>query len=160
MHPPDKNKGELKRFDFVFREGDKVMQTRNNYTLGWVAGAREGEGVFNGEIGYITGVAPAGGLTVRFDDGKVTEYEGESLSDLELAYAVTVHKSQGSEYTAVVIPIIDASPYLLYRNLLYTAVTRAKKLLILVGSREKILHMAANNRKNKRYSLLLKLLSN
>ena len=159
INPPDKNKGELKRFDFVFREGDKVMQTRNNYTLGWVAGAREGEGVFNGEIGYITGVAPAGGLTVRFDDGKVTEYEGETLSDLELAYAVTVHKSQGSEYTAVVIPVIDASPYLLYRNLLYTAVTRAKKLLILVGSREKILYMAANERKNRRYSLLLKLLN-
>ncbi len=159
LNPPAPDKGELKRQDGVFREGDKVMQTRNNYSLGWIAGVREGEGVFNGEIGYITEIDPGGGVSVRFDDGKDVEYDGENVSDLELAYAVTVHKSQGSEYTAVVIPVIDVSPYLLYRNLLYTAVTRARKLLILVGSREKILYMAANNRKNKRYSLLKSLLT-
>ena len=159
INPPGEGRPELKRPDFVFRSGDKVMQTRNNYDLEWEAGLKSGVGVFNGEIGIVEGIDPGGKMKVRFDDGKSVVYEGDDLADLEPAYAITVHKSQGSEYTAVVIPVIDASPYLMYRNLLYTAVTRAKRLLILVGSREKILAMAANNRKNRRYSLLRDMIS-
>jgi exodeoxyribonuclease V alpha subunit len=130
------------------------MQTKNNYNIPWKRGAEEGEGVFNGDIGLLTKINHAAGImTVRFDD-RTAEYPTTNLSELELAYAVTVHKSQGSEYPAVILPVVDCPPMLMYRNLLYTAITRAKKLIVLVGNEEKIRSMAANMRQNRRYSAL------
>jgi exodeoxyribonuclease V alpha subunit len=135
------------------REGDKVMQIRNNYDLLWTKDDGEnGEGIFNGEIGIIESISKRSRIIkVRFDD-KVASYDFDFAPDLDLAYAATVHKSQGNEFDAVVMPLYRGSPMLYYRNLLYTAVTRAKKLLIIVGSYEIIEKMVNNNRKNKRYS--------
>ena len=131
------------------------MQIKNNYDITWTKNGEEGIGIFNGDMGIIKKIDLKGNmLEIDFDDGKNVKYPVESLSELELAYAVTVHKSQGSEYDAVVMPICDAPPQLMYRNLLYTAVTRAKKLLIIVGNRSKLLSMVANDRQNKRYSAL------
>lgn len=139
----------------LFRQGDKVMQIKNNYDITWTRSGEEGIGIFNGDMGLIKMIdLKSNLLEILFDDGKKVQYPVESLSELELAYAVTVHKSQGSEYDAVVMPVCDAPPQLMYRNLLYTAVTRAKKLLIIVGSRDKLLKMVANDRQNKRYSAL------
>ena len=136
------------------------MQIKNNYDIPWEKDGENGTGIFNGDMGVIEKISRAENAVVIDFDGRKTVYPLESMSELELAYAVTVHKSQGSEYPAVVIPILDAPPQLLYRNLLYTAVTRAKQLLILVGSREKISLMAENNRKNRRYSALESFLHN
>ncbi len=140
---------------FYLRVGDKVMQIKNNYDLQYRKDDGEyGTGVFNGDVGYITDIDIRGGiLKVRYDDKEAT-YFSEDLSQLELAYAVTVHKSQGSEYDYVVIPLIDVPYKLKYRNLLYTAVTRAKKMLILVGDESVWTAMAENDRKTLRYTLL------
>ena len=137
------------------RVGDKVMQVKNNYDLQYRKDNGEyGNGVFNGDVGYITDIDIRGGiLKVRYDD-RVATYFSEDLSQLELAYAVTVHKSQGSEYDYVIIPLCDVPSKLRYRNLLYTAVTRAKKMLILVGSEAVWEDMAANDRKTLRYTML------
>ena len=114
----------------------------------------EGEGVFNGDIGLLEKINYAAGvMQIRFDD-RTAEYPTNHLAELELAYAVTVHKSQGSEYPVVILPVVDCPPMLMYRNLLYTAVTRAKKLLIVVGSEEKLNAMARNVNQSKRYSAL------
>ena len=131
------------------------MQVKNNYDLQYRKDNGEyGTGVFNGDVGYITDIDRRGGiLKVRFDDRVVT-YFSEDLSQLEQAYAVTVHKSQGSEYDCVVLPLFDVPSKLKYRNLLYTAVTRAKKLLVAVGSEAVWNEMAANDRKTLRYTLL------
>lgn len=155
LNPPDRTKNELKTGGGrVFREGDKVMQIRNNYNILWSKGDEEGEGVFNGDIGILKKINYAAGImTIEFDD-RVAQYPADNLSELDLAYAVTVHKSQGSEYPVVIVPISDCPPMLLYRNLLYTAVTRAKKMLLLVGNEERIVKMVENNRQNKRYSAL------
>lgn len=143
----------------IFREGDRVMQTKNNYNIPWHRGAEEGEGIFNGDIGILKKINYASGImTVEFDD-RTAEYPTDNLSELELAYAVTVHKSQGSEYPAVIIPLSGVMPMLMYRNLLYTAVTRARKMVILVGSEEIVRKMVANNSQNKRYSALKEFLS-
>lgn len=143
----------------VFREGDRVMQTKNNYNITWHRGAEEGEGIFNGDIGILKKINYAAGImTIEFDD-RITDYPTDNLSELELAYAVTVHKSQGCEYPAVIIPLSGVPPMLMYRNLLYTAVTRAKKMVIIVGSEEIVRKMTANNRQNKRYSALKEFLS-
>lgn len=143
----------------IFREGDRVMQIKNNYNLKWTKGYEEGEGIFNGDIGIIINInRTAGFMTVLFDD-RETEYPVDNLSELELAYAITVHKSQGNEYPVVIIPVIDCPPMLTYRNLLYTAVTRSKRLLVLVGNEKTVLSMAENNRQNKRYSGLSYFLS-
>lgn len=138
---------------YTFRKGDKVMQTRNNYDLPWTKpDGTEGSGIFNGDIGVIERVSRAAKTAcVRFDDKLVT-YDEESLLNLELAYATTVHKSQGNEFTAVIMPMYYGPPMLYYRNLLYTAVTRAKKLLILVGHVSTLQTMVDNNRKTLRYS--------
>ena len=118
----------------TFRPGDKVMQVRNNYDLEWRRDGEDGEGVFNGDIGYIQAVdRRARALTVAFDDGRVADYDESLLDDLELAYCMSVHKSQGSEFDAVVLPLVSGPPMLMTRNLLYTAVTRAKRLVVIVG---------------------------
>lgn len=160
LNPPSEGKEELRSYGRVLRQGDKVMQIKNNYDIPWEKDGENGTGIFNGDMGVIEKISRAENAVVIDFDGRKTVYPLESMSELELAYAVTVHKSQGSEYPAVVIPILDAPPQLLYRNLLYTAVTRAKHLLILVGSREKISLMVENNRKNRRYSALESFLRN
>ena len=144
-----------------YRLGDKVMQIKNNYDLQWTRGNGEiGYGVFNGDVGYITLIDIKGGIiNVKFEDRVVT-YFAENIDELELAYAITVHKSQGSEFECVVLPIFDTPKQLLYRNLLYTAVTRAKKLLIIVGSDVLYEKMAQNNKKTLRYTMLKEFLIN
>ncbi|MBQ5398068.1 MAG: ATP-dependent RecD-like DNA helicase [Ruminococcus sp.] len=153
INPSDDSKAELVSGKKLLREGDKVMQTKNNYDLLWVKEDGEtGEGIFNGEIGVIESIKRNSRIIkVKFDD-KLASYDFDFAADLDLAYATTVHKSQGNEFDAVVMPLFRGSPMLYYRNLLYTAVTRAKKLMIIVGSREIIRKMVDNNRKNKRYS--------
>lgn len=139
----------------IFRQGDKVMQIKNNYDIPFVRdNMRSGEGIFNGDIGVIENINPVDLLlTVRFDD-KVASYNSETVIDLDLAYAITVHKSQGSEFTAVIMPMYTGAPQLYYRNLLYTGVTRAKDLLIMVGTPWTVGKMVENNKKTKRYSSL------
>lgn len=137
----------------IFREGDKVMQIRNNYDITYEKDSGELEsGVYNGDIGVVTEVMPhEESLSVRFDDKTVT-YTSDLLDDLELAYAITVHKSQGSEFPAVVLPLLEGAPVLYTRNLLYTAVTRAKQILILAGSPARVAQMVRNNMTDKRFS--------
>lgn len=153
INPKDSEKNELSSGKKILREGDKVMQIRNNYDLLWVKDNGEtGEGIFNGEIGIIESINKRSRIIkVRYDD-KVASYDFDFAVDLDLSYATTVHKSQGNEFEAVIMPLLDGAPMLLYRNLLYTAVTRAKSLMIIVGSDTTIEKMVNNNRKNKRYS--------
>jgi len=160
LNPPQKAKREHVTALRVFREGDKVMQVKNNYDLPWeaVSGNAEGVGVYNGDIGLIESIEPDC-ITVIFDGERKVEYKPSMLEELELAYAVTVHKSQGSEFDAVVMPVFSGVPQLTYRNLLYTAVTRAKSLLILVGSGETVRRMVENDRKTLRYTGLRRFLT-
>lgn len=153
INPKNSEKNELTVGKRILREGDKVMQIRNNYDLLWVKDDGEtGDGIFNGEIGIIETINKrARIIKVRFED-KVASYDFDFAVDLDLSYATTVHKSQGNEFEAVIMPLLSGAPMLLYRNLLYTAVTRAKKLMIIVGSDTIIEKMVKNNRKNKRYS--------
>ena len=146
-------------FHHSFREGDKVMQIRNNYDIVYTKDdGEQGVGVYNGDIGTIEMIdRPSRSLHVRYDD-RVAEYTFEMLDQLELAYAVTVHKSQGSEFDAVVMPVSGSRSKLFYRNLLYTAVTRAKKLLVLVGQASAVAEMVHNDRKTLRYTNLGKFL--
>ena len=154
LNPPHKSKGELTVAGQTFRNGDKVMQVKNNYNIEWESKDDKGRGIFNGDIGIIQSIDVKNG-TVKVDfDGREAIIAGENLVELELAYAVTVHKSQGSEFKAVVLPVISLVPNLAYRNLLYTAVTRAKDMLVTVGSAEQIQYMTANDKKAKRYSAL------
>ena len=140
---------------FELREGDKVMQIKNNYDIEWVSESGEtGSGVFNGDIGILKKIDRKNGiLQIKFDD-KTATYYSDNIGEIELAYAMTIHKSQGSEFECVVLPLLDAPSKLLYRNLLYTAVTRAKKLLIIVGSRNVVLKMVQNDKKMLRYTSL------
>lgn len=155
LNPPRPGKkAEAKSMLYTFREGDKVMQTRNNYDITWKKDEELGAGIFNGDIGRIHTIDKRQGLAVIDFDGRLTPYPLELLEQLELAYAITVHKSQGSEFEAVILPILGGFEKLYYRNLLYTAVTRAKRLLILVGSRRKIEEMVNNNRRTHRYTCL------
>lgn len=154
LNPPHKDKGEITVAGQVFRTGDKVMQVKNNYNIEWESKDDKGRGIFNGDIGILKSIDTKS-RTVEVDfDGRETTIPGENLSELELAYAVTVHKSQGSEFKAVILPVIGLVPNLAYRNLLYTAVTRAKDMLVTVGSAEQIQYMTANDKKAKRYSAL------
>ncbi len=160
INPPDEFKNEFIRNGRVFREGDKVMQIKNNYDIPWVRNKEHGTGIFNGDIGILTQIKPAVRLMkIRFDDREAI-YTFDHANQLELAYAVTVHKSQGSEYEAVIIPACHVIPQLSYRNLLYTAVTRAKSKIIIVGTKEDIYSMVANDKKIKRYSGLRHFLTN
>ena len=154
LNPQSPDKNEITASGRVFREGDKVMQIKNNYDILWKKDGEDGSGIFNGDIGTIEKIDFKSGLVrVLFDD-KVASYAFDSVSELEHAYAVTVHKSQGNEFDAVVMPVFGVVPNLCYRNLLYTAVTRAKKLMILVGSKEVVAEMTRNNSRMKRYSAL------
>ena len=154
LNPPAPTKKERKFGEFTFREGDRVMQIRNNYDILWKKcdGSAIGSGMFNGDIGIITAIDNAAeSLTVLFDD-REAEYDFTQLGELELAYAMTVHKSQGSEYRAVVLCAFNGSPYLLRRSILYTAITRAKELLIIVGLEQTIATMTENAQVGRRYS--------
>ena len=158
LNPPSQNKAELKFFDVIFRTGDKVMQTKNDYDVLWTKNNDKGSGIFNGDIGIIRSVDRfSQNVTIDFE-GRVAIYTSEMLRRLEHAYAITIHKSQGSEYDAVIIPITAFTHNLLYRNLLYTGVTRAKKMIIVIGTKELVKTMVDNNRKMLRYSLLRPLL--
>lgn len=161
LNPPDKDKNEKVFRDVLFREGDKVMQIKNNYNLAWQIKNNynftidEGVGVFNGDIGIVSEINQyTNKLKVKFEDDKVVEYEHANLEELELAYAVTIHKSQGSEYPVVVIPLLTGPSMLLIRNLLYTAVTRAKKYVVIVGLDTTIHQMIDNDKEIERYSTL------
>ena len=162
LNPPAPGVPEKKYGDRVFRTGDKVMQIRNNYQIGWKSRRdfSEGEGIFNGDVGFIQSIDKESGiLSVLFDEDKVAEYDFSMLDELELAYAVTVHKSQGSEFPVVVMPVMWYPPVLATRNLLYTAVTRGKRAVVLCGSEERIRAMVDNNRISLRYSGLKSRLS-
>lgn len=161
LNPPAMDKREKEHGDCIFREGDKVMQIRNNYKLEWSVYSDEkkgmlldqGIGVFNGDMGIITEINDFDErVVVTFDDGRVTEYEYNQLDELEHAFAITIHKSQGSEYPAVIIPILTGPMKLLNRNLLYTAVTRARKMVVIVGNLNKINEMIDNIMEQKRYT--------
>lgn len=159
LNPPDKSKREKEHGDMVFREGDKVMQTKNNYQLEWEICTKfgltvdKGMGIFNGDMGIITEINDfAETMTVEFDEGRKVEYSYKLLDELELAYAITIHKSQGSEYPAVVIPLLNGPSMLMNRNLLYTAVTRARKCVTLVGNDTTFQQMIKNTSQQKRYS--------
>ena len=141
--------------DKLFREGDKVMQIRNNYELQWKnrEDFTDGEGIFNGDVGFVQTIDHEfGEMTVVFDDVRHVTYNFSQLDELELAYAVTVHKSQGSEFPIVVMPMSWFPPVLATRNLLYTGVTRGKQIVVLVGSEDKMNGMVDNNRISQRYS--------
>ena len=154
LNPPSPDKKERAFGDYLFREGDRVMQIRNNYDIMWkkTDGSMVGAGIFNGDVGLIQSIDTGSEtLSVQFDD-RVAEYDFTQLSELEPAYAMTVHKSQGSEYRAVVLTAWNGSPYLLSRSILYTAITRARELLVIVGREETVGIMVENARKNRRYS--------
>lgn len=154
LNPPNAQQREYRFRDRVFREGDRVMQTRNNYDLLWsrVADGKTGSGIFNGDIGLIEEIHSSDGyMTLLFDDRRV-DYDFSLLEDLDHAYAITVHKSQGSEYPIVVLPMCSAAPMLLSRNLLYTAITRGERMVILVGREEIVEEMVENDRQTMRYT--------
>ncbi|MBO5280340.1 MAG: ATP-dependent RecD-like DNA helicase [Clostridia bacterium] len=154
LNPKDKSKREKVFRDKVFREGDRVMQTKNNYDIEWENASRSGVGIFNGDIGVICEIDQAEQyMEILFDDRRVL-YDFSLLEDLEHAYAVTVHKSQGSEYPIVIIPMYSCPPMLMTRNLLYTAVTRAQEMVILVGREDYVQKMVENDRKAQRYTCL------
>ncbi len=159
LNPPKgKNDGYAHR-GRTFRVGDKVMQTKNNYQIEWTKDTQTGLGIFNGDIGEITDiVAREKYMTIRFDD-RYVDYDFNMLEDLEHAYAITVHKSQGSEYPIIIIPAYQAPPMLLTRNLFYTAVTRAQKMVIVVGREDIVKTMVSNNRQTMRYTCLGKRLA-
>lgn len=158
LNPPSAKKQEKERGDTVFREGDKVMQIKNNYQIEWEIKNRygiaveRGMGIFNGDMGVIRSIRDITQLmTIEFDEGRTVEYPFKMLDELELAYAITIHKSQGSEYPAVVIPLLGGPKMLMNRNLLYTAVTRAKKCVTIVGDERTFCDMAENVSEQKRY---------
>ncbi len=153
LNPPSPKKAQIELGAMTLREGDKVMQTRNNYDIVWHRdGGEQGVGAYNGDIGIITAVhVSSRSITVQMDERKLT-YEGEHLIELEIAYAITIHKSQGSEFAAVVIPAADVPARLCYRNLIYTGITRARKLCVVAGQRTTVMSMMNNVTQNKRYS--------
>ena len=159
LNPPAEHRRELPVRDMVLREGDKVMHIKNNYELEWELRTRQGfayekgKGVFNGDLGVIELINEHTQMVeVRFDDGKYAVYNFEGLDEITLAYAATIHKSQGSEYPAVILPLLSGPPMLMNRNVLYTAVTRAKKCVCIVGSAETVQNMIRNESQVKRYS--------
>ena len=162
LNPPTKDKSEIKAFIFTFREGDKVMQTKNDYDILWSKDqngkTEQGTGIFNGDIGRVISVNKYLKTAIIDFDGRVAVYNYSMLENLELAYAITVHKSQGSEFDAVILTVSSGYDKLYYRNLLYTAVTRAKKLLIIVGSGNRVDFMINNNIRNQRFTCLRSML--
>lgn len=163
LNPPDISKNEVHIGTLLFREGDKVIHTVNNYNLEWIKlddmgdTLESGVGVFNGDIGYIKSIEKKNGktvITVEFDDMRIAKYDSESAYDLLLAYAISVHKSQGSEFPIVIVAVTSGNYMILTRNLLYTAVTRAKEMLVLIGDKNNVTKMVRNNYTQKRYSML------
>ena len=159
LNPSYPNKKERKNKDVIFREGDKVMQTKNNYSLNWNRvsgyGESEGVGVFNGDMGFIESINETNNtLTVVFDDERRVVYDFMYIDELELAYAITIHKSQGSEFKVVITPTFMASSFLMNRNILYTGITRAKELVVVVGSQRALKYMIGNSHGAERYSSL------
>lgn len=159
LNPPSESKKEKEFRDNIFRVGDKVMQTKNNYSLKWIriagVGEEEGVGIFNGDMGYIEDIdEESNTVSIIFDDERKVIYESIYLDEIDLAYAITIHKSQGSEFPVVIVPSFMGPPLLMNRNLLYTGITRAKKLVVLVGSIKAVKFMIDNNRSFERYSLL------
>jgi len=159
LNPPGEDRPQLTWGETVYRLGDKVIQTKNDYQIEWVRAAGEGEaegtGIFNGDVGFIVKVDPEEHtLTVRFDEERDVVYEAAALEHLELAYCLSVHKSQGSEFPVVVMPVIGGPPMLLTRNLLYTAITRARSLVVLIGREQVVQQMVANDHVARRYTTL------
>lgn len=163
INPPSPKKFEKEHNGVIFREGDKVMQIKNNYKLEWKVSPNaesgfimdEGVGVFNGDMGIITSINDFDEIvTVTFDDGRIAEYDYKMLDELEHSFAITIHKSQGSEYPAVIIPLLSGPPKLLNRNLIYTAVTRAKMMVVIVGNLNLINEMIDNTEEQKRFTSL------
>lgn len=154
LNPPERGKKEVRFMDFMYRVGDKVMQIKNDYDVVWKKDGESGSGIFNGDIGIVVDADTySSSLKIDFD-GRIATYTSDMLVKLDLAYAVTIHKSQGSEYKAVILPLSSVTHNLLYRNLLYTGVTRAKEILIIVGKRELVAEMVNNEKKTLRYSCL------
>lgn len=156
LNPPAPRRPEIHYGETAFRLGDKVMHVKNNYQLAWKTDdGAEGEGVFNGDVGFVVKVDTDDRIvTVRYDDERTVEYDYQQLEELELAYCLSVHKSQGSEFPCVVMPVVGGSPRLLTRNLFYTALTRARKLVVLVGKEEAIAAMVRNNHIAARFTTL------
>ncbi len=159
LNPPSPDKAEREHGEVVFRVGDKVMQIKNNYQAEWEIRSRygipveKGLGVFNGDMGIVREINTfAGELTVEFEEGRMVAYSFKQLDELELAYAITIHKAQGSEYPAVVIPLLGGPKMLMNRNLLYTAVTRARKCVTLVGDERTFYKMVQNESEQRRYT--------
>ena len=164
INPPASNKRQVEFGSTIFREGDKVMQMSNNYDLEWKKHGRfadeTGQGVFNGDIGYIETIDPnTSEVIVQFEDGRICLYTRPDLIDLSLSYAITIHKSQGSEFDTIIIPAISGPSIILTRNLIYTAVTRAKKMVVIVGEKQYLKRMVANKYTATRFTLLKKLLT-
>ena len=163
INPPDVRKPQVEVGQTIFRLGDKVMQITNNYDLEWKKHGKyadeTGQGVFNGDIGYITLIDPnSSEVNVEFEDGRNCLYSRPDLMDLSLSYAITIHKSQGSEFDTVIIPAIAGPSIILTRNLIYTAVTRAKKMVVIVGEKQYLKRMVSNKYTATRFTLLKKLL--
>lgn len=159
LNPPSKDKKERKFKDSVFREGDKVMQTKNNYSLKWNRingyGDNEGVGIFNGDMGFIESISEENRtVTVVFDDERIIVYDNLYVEELELAYAITIHKSQGSEFKVIITPAFMGSAFLMNRNILYTGITRAKELVVVVGNQRALKYMVDNTNSMERYSSL------
>ena len=161
LNPASQNKREKEHGNGLFREGDKVMQIKNNYQLEWeIRGkygiaVQQGIGVFNGDLGIVKEINHFAELmTVEFEEGRFVDYTFKQLDELELAYAITIHKSQGSEYPAVILPLLSGPRMLLNRNLLYTAVTRARKCVTVVGNDQTFREMIHNETEQKRYTSL------
>jgi exodeoxyribonuclease V alpha subunit len=160
LNPPHPNKREKQFHKSIFREGDKVMQIKNNYNMEWRLVEKgvlieEGQGVYNGDCGIVNYIDLDNEyVEVTFDDNRVVQYDYSQIDELELSYAVTIHKSQGSEYKVVVLPVHSGPEMLMTRNLLYTALTRAKELAVIVGSPEMLFKMVDNNKEVDRYTTL------
>ncbi|MDO5702901.1 MAG: AAA family ATPase, partial [Lachnospiraceae bacterium] len=161
LNPPGRGKREKEHGDRVFRTGDKVMQMRNNYKIAWETRGKygiavsEGKGIFNGDLGTIRDIRDYEKcMEIEFDEGRIVDYPYASLEDLELAYAATIHKSQGSEYPAVILPLLGGPRMLMTRNLLYTAVTRAKSCVVVIGSEEAVRGMISNDIERLRFTTL------
>lgn len=162
LNPPSLKKAELVFDKYIYRVGDRVMQITNNYERTWNKGYKEqGTGVFNGDIGVIDLIdINTGEVIVEFEDGRRVSYLKSDLNELTLSYAITIHKSQGSEFDVVVLPLLSGPPMLLTRNLLYTAVTRAKKMVVIIGTKMCVRRMVSNNHTQTRYTMLKELLQN
>ncbi len=161
LNPPDPGKRECQQGETIFREGDKVMQIRNNYQLEWEVVSKygipidKGLGIFNGDMGIVKEIREASNeVVVEYDEGRRVTYPFSLLDELEHAYAITIHKSQGSEYPAVIMPLMGGPRMLFNRNLLYTGITRAKSCVTILGSSDVVREMIANESENKRYTSL------